>query len=192
MQTISRENFVKNTNATLFVYNKFIETYNTLKDSDLVKKYDGKAVNKRFTDKVNPTLPIGMRIEIKDDWNGYAIHLYFDRYGMDSEALKAIEDIELRKAVNNLSYDTCNEKLYPTRDRKYITSDRVFNVEQFNKDIEDRIKVLQDWVKDYQRGVDEVEITYQKYADLKNHVEKVLQSVPQCLRNYINIQNPLY
>lgn len=192
MERISRDNFVKNTNAKLFVYNKFIETYNLLKDSELVKKYDGKAVNKKFTNKVNPTLPKGMKIEIKDDWNGYAIHLYFDRYGVDSEALKAIDDIELRKAVNNLSYDTCCDKLYPTIDKKYITSDRVFNVAQFNKDIEDRIKILEDWVNDYQRGIDEVELTYQKYVDLEKHVEEVMKSVPQCLRKYINIQNPLF
>lgn len=201
METTSRQNFVNNANAKMFVYNKFIETLNELKNSELVKKYDGKTINKRFTDKINPTLPKGMQIEIKSEsyTDMLNIVMYFDRYGHNSEGLNAISDPILQKSVRDLSYDICTEKIiqykpniYDPTDGTYLLTNRIFKYDQFIHSVNKTIANLQQWLNDLQRSVDEVEITYQKYVELAKHVKEVMDSIPSPLRRYINIQNPLY
>ena len=200
MNYIKREDFVKKTNAKIFVINKFIETLNELKNSDLVKTFNGKCITKRFTDKVNPTLPQGMTIEIKkeDYFDRFNIHIYFNRYG-DTDVLETISDPNLKRDIRNLSYDDCEDKIYQhepnkysTADGKYLLGDRTFRHPQFVYAIDKRIEILDNYVKELQQAVDEVEIIYQKYEDLKKHVNEVLDTIPTVLRQFVNIQNPLY
>lgn len=200
MNYTKREDFVKKTNAKIFVINKFIETLNELKNSDLVKTFNGKCITKRFTDKVNPTLPKGMTIEIKkeDYFDKFNIHIYFNRYG-DADVLETISDPNLKRDIRNLSYDDCEDKIYqhePNKyspaDGKYLLGDRTFRHPQFVYAIDKRIEILVNYVKELQQAVDEVEIIYQKYEDLKKHVNEVLDTIPLVLRQFVNIQNPLY
>lgn len=187
----SKSSVIGYATAYVKVYNEFINALTILKDSELVKSFDGKSINKRHTDKMQTLLPDHIKVELKaEEYTPYLnIRLYYD------ESKKYDSDIRNHLDYYGRSYSVRQQKAdrYNNEDSVYcLNGVRDFNYANFVKRVEIEINVLEGWKKNYQDSIDRVDEVIEKTKELKKHIEDVLSTFPSYLKPYVSFSQTIY
>ena len=188
----SKTSVVGHAMACVKVYNAFIDALTILKDSDLVKSFDGKAINKRHTDKMMTLLPDYIMVELKaEEYQPYLnLRLYYNEHKNPDANIRNYLDyyghtlqVKQEKANrynNNVDTTYC------------LNGIREFNHTNFVVCVERQIEALKGWVKEYQDVIDRIDEVIAKTTELKKHISDVLATFPHYLRPYVSFSETIY
>lgn len=188
----SKTSVVGHAMACVKVYDAFIKSLTILKDSELVKSFDGKTINKRHTDKMQTLLPDYIRVELKsEEYQPYLnLTLYYDESKNSDSNIRNYLDyygrthsVRQEKACyynNNVDSTYC------------LNGVREFNYTNFVKCAEKQIDALEGWIKQYQDVINRIDEVIDKTAELKKHIDEVLATFPSYLKPYVSFSETIY
>ena len=168
-------------NARIILIDEFIKAVDILKNSDIVKSYNGKKITKRFTDKVQTLLPNYIKIELApQNWSPFlSIKLYLDR--------EIFGDVNLKKYLTyndvNCEISQQSANMYEPEDLTYcVNGIREFNFDVFVKCAERKIKLLNNEKVQYMKSLENIDIVIQKTKELETLVKNTISEFPPYIR----------
>lgn len=187
----SKKSVVGHANACVKVYTEFANAIKILKDSELVKSFDGKYVTKRHTDKMQTLLPKHISVELRgEDYQPYLnLKLYYN------ESVKPDADIRNYLDYYGRAQEIRQQKAdyYNKEDMVYCVNGlREFHYDKFVLCAEKQIKLLEEWAKQYQDVVDRIDEAIEKQNALKKHIDEVLATFPSYIKPYVSFSTTLY
>lgn len=175
MNYYKKKHFIEKHEAKIKNYKEYVKVIENLINSDLVKSYDGKQITKRFTNKIQKTLPENIMIDLQTNWDCIDFKLWIrniDYYSRDYIIISQYK----------------NDRNSPM----YLGTDRKFNHSNFLISAKKEIEILKSRIKEWRESIDRIDEIQQKYALLEKHIEDLQKDVPLPLRVYINFRNPIF
>lgn len=188
----SRTSVVGYAKARVKIYNDFIDALTMLKDSELVKSFDGKSINKRHTDKMQTLIPNHIKVELRSqEFTPYLnLNLYYSEYEKPDEDIRKHTDFYARR--EEVRQEKPNYYNKQTDTTYCLNGIREFNHTNFVICVEKKIEYLKENVKQYQDVIDRVDEVIEKTAELKKHIDKVLATFPPYLKPYVSFSETVY
>lgn len=187
----SKKSVVGHAKACVKVYTEFANAIKILKDSELVKSFDGKYVTKRHTDKMMTLLPKHIKVELKgEDYQPYLnLKLYYDEsQNPDADIRNHLDWYGRSQEIRQQKADYYNKE-----DLVYCMNGlREFHYDKFVLCAEKQIKLLEEWAKQYQEVVEHIDEVIEKQNALKKHIDDVLATFPSYIKPYVSFSTTIY